>query len=245
MPRTKADKTLKFPVTLDARKDIRIWTEACRKERAFRWRAEAPQELAAARGGNEVQNIRETRAKLEGMSGDFLWHVNTVPDAFAAKSPGFGTTSAMAELANGVGDAETAFLRAPAVRPPPRVAQTLQTPTILPWQHGVTDPCFLEPNALGKWQARNNANVLEMPPPPPRRTRVPAEVSGAHADAVAAWRRSEVPLSQWELSERGDSLVAANKLAETLGRDGAKEQLSKLLNFTEKVSRGKARWQER
>jgi len=63
--------------------------------------------------------------------------------------------------------------------------------------------------------------------------------------AVAAWRRSEVPLSQWELSERGDSLVAANKLAETLGRDGAKEQLSKLLNFTEKVSRGKARWQER
>ena len=83
--------------------------------------------------------------------------------------------------------------------------------------------------------------AVEISPQP----RVPATVSGPHAASIAAWRRSEVPLSQWELSERGDSLMEANKLANSLAHERAKEGLSKLLTLTEKASRGKARWQER
>ena len=242
--RTKADRSFQFPVTVDGRKDVRIWTEACRKERAFQWRAQGPAELAAARGGNELGNIQKLRYKLEGMSGDYLWHVNTVHDEFSATAHPM-QTSAMAQLAMGIPDAESTFLRAPPMRPPDRVAHTNQTPTLLPWQHGVADPCFLPPEALSKWSASQEANVLKLPPPPPPQKRVPAEVSGSHAAAVASWRRSEVPLSQWELSERGDSLVEATKRYDKQMNDGARDALSKLLTVTEKVSRGKAKWQER
>ena len=157
-------------------------------------------------------------------------------------------TSATAELANGVATAETAFLRPPPVGMPRRVAHTEQYPTLLPWQHGLTDPVFVSNDTLKNWRA--NANVLELPPPPERRTRVPAEISGVHASSVDAWRRSEVPLSQWELTERGDSLVEANKLSSELERAKAKEELAKLLTTTERVSRAavparRARWLER
>ena len=144
----------------------------------------------------------------------------------------------------GVPTEETAFLRQPAnAGVPKRVAYAAQEPTLLPWQHGVTDPCFLAPDELEKWKTRRQ--LLSFPPAPEPRVRVHAEVSGPHAAAVAAWRNSEVPLSQWELSARGESLIQANQLAQSLAAERAKEQLAKLLQVTERASRGKARWQER
>ena len=124
------------------------------------------------------------------------------------------------------------------------------------WRH---DPCFVPPDALDRWKSQE---ILQLGPAPPKRrtvfrqgsqgeyrdaeTMLPhAEISGPHAASAAAWRNSEVPLSQWEISERGESLVRANKLAEDIALQRARAQLRKLLTVTEYASRGKARWQER
>ena len=69
-----------IPGTIDGRTDVRIWAEAVRKERAFQWRAAPPEQLAAERGGNDLQNIRHLRHRIGNMAGDFLWHVHTDPD---------------------------------------------------------------------------------------------------------------------------------------------------------------------
>ena len=238
----------KVTVNIDPRKDVRFWGEAVRKERAFQWRAPAPTDLAAERGGNELGNIQQLRHKLEKMSSDYVWAVETDAADAAIKAAhnarAAPTTSSMAELANGVPTVETSFLRPTVGGMPRRVARIEAHPNIVPWQHSIMDPCFLEEGALAKWQARKS-DVLQLPPPPPPPPRIPAEVSGPHAAAIAAWRRSEVPLSQWELSERGDSLVEATKLSNSLAQGRAKEQLNKLLRVTEKASRGKPRWFER
>ena len=243
MTRTARDRSYKYPQTVDARKDTILWSEAIRKERAFQWNAASPEQLAKERGGNDLHKIKEVRRKLEVMSGDYVWQVDAMPGP-PLTAPGPNMTSSMAELAMGVPTEETAFLRQPAgAGVPKRVAYAAQEMTLHPWQHGVTDPCFLAPDELEQWKKRRQ--VLSFPPAPPPRVRVHAEVSGPHAAAVAAWRNSEVPLSQWELSARGDSLIQANQLATALAAERAKEQLAKLLHVTERASRGKARWQER
>ena len=73
MPRTTRDRSYKFPVTLDARKDQRIWVENCKKERAFQWNAKSPAEVALDRGANDVVSIRTVREKLSGINADYLW----------------------------------------------------------------------------------------------------------------------------------------------------------------------------
>jgi len=247
MPRSTRDRSYKFPQTVDARKNPRLWTEAVRKERAFQFCAAEPHELAEQRGGNDLRNIQQLRAKLGNMSGDYLWMVNPAPDApLPAPAVNAGpqiTTSAMAELAMGVPTAETAFLRSPVPGKPPRIASTAQHPTMLPWQHGIVDPCFVAEDALARWRAQSK--LLQIPPPPGRQPRVPAEISGPHAASVDSWRRGEIPLSQWELSERGEALMAANEEMQSLSAQRARTELSKLLSVTEKASRSKAKWHER
>ena len=250
MPRTTRDKSFKFPVSVDARNHPRIWDEAIRKETKFNWNAKSPFEVAKERGagGEGAKVIRDVRERLETMNMDYLWET-TATDASPAKPPPPNrSSSAMADLANGIPNEESAFLRPLPPSGPARQARTLQHPTMAPWQLAVTDPCFVSPDALSSWKA--NQHVLQLPPPPVIPPRIPATISGSHAASLEAWRRSEVPLSQWELSERGESLVQANKLAEHLAGQRARAQLNELLAVTERVSRNtepKARpvWFER
>lgn len=250
MPHQPRDRSYKFPVSLDARKHASIWSEACRKERAFQWNAKTPSEVAKSRGagGEGVKAIRTLRERLEGVNADYLWETSLAEEGAVASAAPQMQTTAMAELAMGVPDSETAFLRPQPQRGPTRVARTLQHPTLMPWQLAVTDPCFVPPDALPRWKAKQQ--VLELPAPPVIPPRIHAEISGSHAASLEAWRRSEVPLSQWELSERGESLVEANKLAENLAAQRARAALAECLNVTERVSRhsvpaSRARWFDR
>jgi hypothetical protein len=247
------DRSFKFPVSVDARNNARIWDEAVKKEQKFFWNNKTPAQAAAERGAGQegVKAIRDLREKLEGVTADYLWETAANEEAVAAASssaPRVPEVSAMAELAMGVPDAESGFLRPPKPTRSMRVARTLQHPTMMPWQLAVTDPCFVPPDALKSWKA--NQHVLQLPPPPVIPQRSPATISGNHAASLEAWRRSEVPLSQWELSERGESLVNANQLAEHLAGQRARAQLAELLNVTERVSRtakpmDRAKWFER
>jgi len=241
----KRDMKFHHAVSIDARKDKRIWSEACVKERAFQWQAKSPAHYAEARGGNDLRQIQQLHAKLEQESGDYLWVTAPGPDAPAPVDPALQPqTSAMAELAMGVPTEETAFLRRRSgMGGPPRVARTEQALTLMPWQHAVTDPCFVPHDALSQWMQR--VQVQQMPADPERVPRVPATISGGHAGSVAAWRRNEVPLSQWELSARADALRSASQLVESVAAERSKAQLGVLLKATEKASRGKARWQDR
>ena len=249
------DRSFKFPVSVDARKNPRIWDEAIRKEQKFFWNNKTPAQAAAERGAGQegVKVIRDLREKLERVNADYLWETAANEDAVGGASwpssaPRVPEISAMAELAMGVPDAESGFLRPPKPSRSTRVARTRQHPTMMPWQLAVTDPCFVPPDALQSWKA--NQQVLQLPPPPVIPERSPATISGNHAASLEAWRRSEVPLSQWELSERGESLVNANQLAEHLAAQRARAQLAELLNVTERVSRStkpmdRAKWFER
>jgi hypothetical protein len=247
-PYQPRDRSFKFPVTLDARKSEAspIWNEACRKEREFLLRFKSPAEFAAQRGGSDLKQIQQQRERLQQVSADYLWSVESTGEpasAPAAGNPPAAATSAMAHLAMGVPDFETAFLRGAPTRGPPRRARAELQPTVMPWQLAKADPIFVPIDALDRW--KSEANVLTMPPAPQIPPRVPATISGPHNASVGAWRRSEVPLSQWEISERGENLVATNKLAEQVAHRNARAQLKKLLATTEHASRGKARWQDR
>lgn len=247
------DRSFPRVVSVDARVDARIWDEALKKEQKFFWNSKTPADVAKERGSGAegIKVIREVREKLEKETADYLWECQPHEDAIAAArstAPRVPEVSAMAELAMGVCDAETSFLRPPKQSGPTRVARTLQYPTMMPWQLAVTDPCFMPPGALQSW--KKSQHVLQLPPPPAIPPRAPATISGNHAAALEAWRRSEVPLSQWELSERGESLVEANKLAEHLAAQRGRAKLAELLNVTERVSRNtkptqRAHWFER
>ena len=240
-------------MTLDARKDPRIWKEVCVNERAHQRRAPSYWELAARRGGSDKRSIEEMRERLAQCSADYLWQTADVPSppSVIPDQPQ-PKTSAMAELAMGVGDAETTFLRQ---KPPQRghnlkrTAHAELSPTMAPWQMNV-DSMYWRADALDRWNAQQKAGVLQMPPPTEPRPRIEATISGPHAGSVAAWRRSEVPLSQWEVSERSDSLIAATKFAESSNAERSRAQLSKLLQATRRVSDStpastRAKWHER
>ena len=251
MPKEAVDRSFKFPLSKDPRRDPVIWAEACKKEDGFLKHAKSPAEYAAARSGNSMTQNRMLRSHIEKMNGDYLWVVErrdqTSPTAPPPQPPPQKTkasqSSAMAQLAMGVPDAETAFLRKRPSGEPTRVAYAALHPTVLPWQISVADPCFVNNEALATWTQR--FPVQELPPMPVLPKRQPAEFVGPHAAALGAWRRGEVALSQWELSDRGDALVDANKIAEKLAHERAQQGLARLLKVTEKASRGrKPRWFE-
>lgn len=248
MPRASRVVEKGPPVSMDPRKDTRIWTEAIKNELAFQRKALNPQQVAATRGGSDKLSIQKLRDRLYDCSADYLW-VAQATDKPIPPAPPPPVTSAMAELAMGVGDAETSFLRAKPDDSPRRVAHTQQFPTMAPWQMS-HDIMYWEKDALDRWKAEQSQNVLKMPPslPPVRYT--PATISGPHAASVEAWRRSQVPLSQWELTERGDNMVTATKLSEKLAADRTKEQLGKLMSSALRVSGQcpsptRAKWYER
>lgn len=239
---TTRDRSYKGPVTVDARTNPSIYSEVCKNEMKYFWNAKTPKELEAARGGNEKEAIKSTREQLTLASADYLWSVEAMAAPSAAPP---AKTSAMAELAMGVPDAETAYLRQKPGADAVRTAVTSQVPTVMPWHIGVTDPCFVSPHALANWKARENANLLRLPPMPKPTERVHATVAGSHAHAVEMWRGAGVPLSQWELSARGDALVEANKLAESLAAQRGRAKLAELLQVTHRASKGRSRWFER
>ena len=120
---------------------------------------------------------------------------------------------------------------------------------MLPWQMH-TDVFYWSGDALDRWKAQQQANTLKLQPAPPPMPKVEMTISGPHAASVPAWRRSQVPLSQWEASERSAALLEANKLAEGLAAEKARQKLSALLRLTGKVSHSapspvRARWYER
>jgi hypothetical protein len=250
MPHADRDRSFKGPISMDARLDTRIWTEACRKERAFQWRDKAADELAAARSGNNLQGIRLQREQLLPCSADFLWVTESVASAHAPAAPRpVPTTSPMAELAMGVCDAESSYLRARPAEVAARRARTEQRPSLTPWMMHA-DATFWRQDALDRWTAAQAANVLQMPPKPEPLPRVEATIAGAHAGAVGAWRRSEVPLSQWEYGARADALVEMKKVSEAATLERSRGQLRSLLKLTGKVSEkcpspSRARWFER
>jgi len=250
MPYAPRDRTFTGPVSVDPRRDARIWSEAVRNEKAFFQRANGPKQLAAGRGGNNLRDIQQLTAQLELCSADYLWTTHEVASPVSVTAALPPQTSAMAELAMGIGDAETSFMRRPAnATDSLRRAATEQVPTMAPWQMG-TDCAYWRHDALDRWNARQRANVLKMPEMPKRVPRAEPTISGPHAGSVAAWRRCEVPLSQWEISERGEALVSANTLAQTLGAQRSKASLNELLSTAMRVSEqqpspARAKWHER
>ena len=243
------DRSFPKVESIDPRRDQRILGEATRKERAFQWQADEKTKalgLSKAVTKEHVHQIARLRTKLEGMSGDYLWA--TAPEEGSASPSSVvplrmpSKTSAMAELACGVQE----FMRPPVKRTQKRVAAPLQTLSVYPWQHGITDPVFVPNDALEKFMRGDNVLKLDrdLPAPEPLQ-RMPAEISGPHAASVDAWRRSEVALSQWEPSDRGATMCEANKLVEELAGMRSKLMLDKLLKSTEKASKGQPFWFKR
>jgi len=237
MPHAARDRSYQFPVSMDPRKHSAIWTEACKNERGFQRRAPNPTQLAAARGGSDVKSIQDLTANLEKCSADFIWSTeDTSSSPKSTMAPAVQMeTSAMAELAMGVGDAESNFLRRKPDDSGMRRARPVQHPTMAPWQMG-TDCSYWQDDALKRWMAKQRADVLVMPALPTPLPRKEATISGPHAASVPAWRNNAVPLSQWEISERGEALCNANKLAAKLDLELSKDNLSNLLMTALKVS---------
>ena len=248
------DTKFTHPVSIDPRKDTRIWAEAIKSELAFQRRAPNAQQLAAQRGGNDLHGIKELRNRLIDCTADYLWECDWVDKPPSKQSRPPAQISAMAELAMGVGDAETSFLRSKPGESPQRRARTGQQPTLAPWQM-THDISYWRKDSLDRWKAEQTAHVLEMPPQLPPVTFSPATISGKHSGSVEEWRQNKVALSQWEISDvpgydRAESLVRTNKLAEKRAMEQSKAELKKLMSTALRVSAQhpsptRAKWYER
>ena len=246
------DRTFKHPISMDGRLDQRIWTEACKTEKMYQQKAPSPRQYVTVLGGKDVADIHLMQKRLEKCSADFIWRTQDagVPSPVSVTAAIQPEVCPMAELAMGIGDAETSFLRRrPDEDPNPRRAVPAQFPTMASWQMG-GDPAYWRSDALDRWKAQQQADVLKMPAYAKPLPRVEATISGPHARSVRAWRNSEVPLSMWEGGERGDALEKANKQAKSLALDRSKLQLKQLMKSTLKVSASvpspeRAKWFER
>ncbi len=218
----------------------KVWEQRCAKERSYYKDDLGPAAYAAGRQGNELNSLKTLRTKLEGVSADFTWAVEVEPRSNSSPTVPSRTT-ALAELARGVPSVESNFARVQPAREQRRV-RAVQQPTVMPWQHSSgVDPCFVAPDALQRWRARNS--VCELPRMPHPVSRSEATITGQHARAVGAWRKAEVPLSQWDPHERSNCLEGVKSAHDAHTAERSRAQLSQLLKVTAKVSK-KKRWYE-
>lgn len=236
-------------VSVDPRRDSRLWSEVIKTEQSFIRRYPTSQELQAAKKNDDITDIRKITKQLELCSADYLWTTEDAsPVSITAPTPA-PEKCAMTQLAEGVGDVETTFMRR---RPDPsdgaRRAATEQHPTIAPWQMYV-DCSYWNKDALNRWNALQRTHVLQMPEVKQLR-RVEPTISGPHAGSVVAWRRNEVPISQWEASKRAEALFEAKKVAAAVEASVSKVALAALLDKAMRVSGSypspqRAKWFER
>lgn len=216
-----------IPMNVDMRTAPKGWAEVCTKERMCQRAASSPSQLASERTKDDLPAIRDLTKQLELCSADYGWQTRCVGTQETQKVKVPQGISAMAQLATGVGEAEASQSR--QTPNGTRQAHATQLVNIAPWQMS-SDYHHWRADALASWVAQQK--TLDMPrPPTPLKSRE-ATIAGPHAQSVAAWRNSDVALSQWEISARSDVLAKANQIASAESKLRSRTALAKLLKTT-------------